>query len=111
MGETLEEGLMREWKEETAAQIQCGRLLWTEECFWAWKGRKAHTLAFYYLIEEKKGFEIPDSGSFSSHKDNGDVLFGWLPVDRIREVTIYPAFLKEQIHRLDEPPKHFITKS
>lgn len=33
IGETLEDGLVREFKEETNADIKCKRLLWTEECF------------------------------------------------------------------------------
>ena len=31
IGETLETGLIREFKEETGADIKCSRLLWSEE--------------------------------------------------------------------------------
>ena len=70
IGETLEAGLVREYKEETGADIKVKRLLWSEECFWEWKGKQAHNIAFYYLTEECNGFEIPDNGEFISHKDN-----------------------------------------
>lgn len=110
IGETLENGLIREYKEETGAEIRIKRLLWSEECFWEWNGKQAHSIAFYYLIEECEGFEIPDNGEFVSHKDNCHVLLGWLPIDGIRNVMIYPEFLKEEIYHLDEPMKHFVSK-
>ena len=58
IGETLEDGLIREYKEETGADISCVKLLWSEECFWEWNGRAAHNFAFYYLIEDNS--TIPD---------------------------------------------------
>lgn len=110
IGETLEDGLIREYKEETGADIQCIRMLWSEECFWKWKGKQAHNIAFYYLIELCDGSDIPDLGEFVSHKDNCNVLIGWMPIADLQNITIYPEFLKQEIDRLDEPMKHFVTK-
>ena len=56
-------GLVREYKEETGADIKVGKLLWTEECFWEWNGTQAHNIAFYYLIELADGSDIPTLGS------------------------------------------------
>lgn len=42
IGETTADGLVREYKEETGADIKIGKLLWTEECFWEWNGTQAH---------------------------------------------------------------------
>lgn len=111
IGETTESGLIREYKEETGADIVCRRLIWTEECFWQWKGKQAHNIAFYYLIELCVGSDIPDSGEFVSHKDNCNVVIGWMPVDELQHVAIYPTFLPDEIKRLDHPPKHFVTKA
>lgn len=110
IGETLEEGLIREYAEETGAKIRCERMLWTEECFWEWNGRKAHNLAFYYLISLNPGSDIPDIGEFVPHKDNGNVVLGWLPAEEIPHVTIYPEFLKEEIFHLDDGIKHFVSR-
>lgn len=109
IGETLEDGLIREMMEETGAEVRCTRLLWTEESFWNWNGRRAHTVAFYYLIELCGGSHIPD-GEFVSQKDNCDVLIGWLPIGKIPEMTLFPAFLKDEIDHLNDPPKHFVTR-
>ena len=42
IGETTEDGLVREYKEETGADIKVGKLLWTEECFWEWNPGAQH---------------------------------------------------------------------
>ncbi len=110
IGETSEDGLIREMAEETGVPVTCKRLLWSEECFWTWNGRQAHNIAFYYLIELRDNFEIPDNGEFVPHKDNCNVVIGWLPIDRIRNVIIYPEFLKDEIYHLNGPVKHFISK-
>ena len=108
--ETLEDGLHREYKEETGAKIKCKRLLWSEECFWEWNGKQAHSIAFYYLIELCEGSVIPDNGEFVSHKDNCNVVIGWMPIEEIQNTVIYPEFLKKEINNLNESPKHFVSK-
>ncbi len=110
IGETLEDGLIREIREETGAVIKCVRLLWSEECFWEWNGRRAHNIAFYYLIELCGELAIPENGEFVYQKENCDVVLGWIPVEKLQEITVYPAFLKEEIHRLNGPIKHFVSK-
>lgn len=110
IGETLEARLIRETMEEMGVQIECKKLLWSEECFWEWNGRRAHNISFYYLIELCDGFEIPDTGEFVSQKDNCNVVIGWMPIEQIQNVTIYPEFLKEEIYHLDGPMKHFVSK-
>lgn len=110
IGETLEDGLIREYKEEIGANILCKLLLWSEECFWEWKGKQAHTIAFYYLIDLCESTKIPDS-EFLSHKDNSNLIIGWMPVDYIQDVIVYPEFLKKEIFNLDVCPKHFVSKS
>ena len=110
IGETLADGLVREYKEETGADISCVKLLWSEECFWEWKGKEAHNISFYYLIELTNGSDIPDTEEFVSHKDNCNVVIGWMPVAEIQNVIIYPEFLKKEITDLSGAIKHFVTK-
>ena len=110
IGETLEDGLKREYLEETGAKIRCEKLLWSEECFWEWKGKQAHNIAFYYLISLCDGYDIVDNGEFQSHKDNAGVVLGWMPIDEIQKVTIYPEFLKKEIHSLGGEIKHFVSR-
>ena len=96
IGETLENGLIREIMEEMGVQIECRRLLWSEECFWEWNGKQVHNISFYYLIKLCDDFEIPDNGEFVSQKDNCNVVIGWMPIDQLQNITIYPEFLKKR---------------
>lgn len=111
IGETTADGLVREYREETGAGIRVGRLLWTEECFWEWNGRQAHNIAFYYLVELCEGSDIPDTGGFLPHRDNENVVFGWLPVEELANVTVYPSFIREAIYDRDAPLRHFVTRA
>ena len=96
--------------EEMGVIIKCNRLLWSEECFWEWNGKQAHNIAFYYLVELCENQEIPDNGEFVSQKDNCNVVIGWMPIEELQNVTIYPEFLKKEIYNLNEPMKHFVSK-
>ena len=111
IGETLSDGLIREYKEETGADITCIRMLWSEECFWEWNGKNAHNFSFYFLINLNDSSDIHDTGEFVSHKDNCNVLIGWMSIEEIQNITIYPEFIKTEIYHLDEPMKHFVSKS
>ena len=109
IGETTTQALIREYKEESGADICCKNLLWTEECFWEWNGKMAHNITFYYRIELCDGCDLTDHDEFVPQEDNGDVVMGWLPINEIKNVTIYPEFIRQTIYELDAPSKHFIT--
>lgn len=108
-GETGEKAVVREFEEELGVHIQCRRMLWTEECFWEWKGKLTHTLSFYYLAEFCEGSDFPDDGCFHPQRDNPRIEIGWVPVEELNSLIVYPAFLKQRIH--DFKPGHFITRA
>ena len=111
VGETTEGALLREYCEETGAEIVCQRLLWTEECFWEWNGTQTHNISFYYRIELAEGADIPDLGAFVPHRDNDAVVIGWMPIEQLSEVTVYPEFIHEAIKDLNAPPAHYVTRA
>lgn len=105
VGEEMQNALKREFSEEMGAEITVKRLLWTEECFWNWNGRQMHSLCFYYLITG----DVEDLGAFVSHCDNDKVEYGFVPLKALKEMIIYPEFLKKRIFSLAEHPEHFVT--
>ena len=107
-GETTEEALIREYREETGADIVCDRLLWTEEHFWNWGDKPAHNIGFYYLIHLLDDQAIPDG--FRPRRDNPQAEIGWVAVSDLPRLRIYPTFLPEEIHRLYEAPRHFVRR-
>lgn len=111
IGERLEEGLIREWQEEMGTEILIKRMLWTEECFWEWKGKKAHNLSFYYWIDTENPADLADDGQPHSHKDNSRIVLEWVEMERLKGMTVYPEFMKETIFCLDAPVRHFVTRA
>lgn len=107
-GETMEEALIREFREEMGIGVVCERLLWSEENFWRWGEKNAHNLGFYYLVRLGEGSQAPAAGAVM--EDNSRVRFDWLPADQLEEVQIYPQFIKEEIACLDGPIKHFVSR-
>lgn len=105
VGETTENALKREFCEEMGMEITIKRFLWTEECFWTWKGKTVHSLCFYYLISG----DAESSENFWPHRDNEQVEYGFVPLEALAGLTIYPVFLKERIGALREYPEHFVT--
>lgn len=110
VGESSMDSLVREYREETGADIICERLIWTEECFWEWNKKLINTIAFYYLIKLRDDKDISDDCEFVSQKDNCNVVLGWLPVNELKLLTIYPSFLKEKIFNISDYTEHFITR-
>ena len=105
VGETTENAVKREFREETGVDAAVERLLWTEECFWQWNGRQMHSLCFYYLISG----DFPDTGEFLPHRDNARVEYGFVPLEKLKNITVYPDFIKDRIFALADHPEHFIT--
>lgn len=109
IGETTEDALVREFREEMNVSIVCRRLLWTEEVYWQWNGRRAHNISFYYLTQLCDADALPDNGQFTPDADNGAVEFGWIPLDMLAQIEIYPAFISQEITSLEDCPRHFVS--
>ena len=110
LGETSVETLIREYKEETGDDIILNRLIWTEENFWEYGGKKQHSIAFYYLIDFSDDAKTLKLNEFISQKDNCNVILGWVPIEELKNIIVYPTFLKDEMHNLDSEIKHFVSK-
>ena len=67
-------------------------------------------LAFYYLIALMKENAIPDRGEFIPQKDNDQVVFGWIPIEDLQHIKIYPSIIKDKIFYIENYPEHFVMK-
>lgn len=108
IGKTSEEALIREFKEETGADILCDRLIWVEETFWKWDNRAAHGLVFYYQISLENNADIPDD-CFISQKDNCNIMLKWVTIEEMKQLQIYPTFIKDKIENISNNIEHIIS--
>jgi 8-oxo-dGTP diphosphatase len=55
IGETIPEGLVREFKEETGLTVKIGRLLFVDESFFTHNGEDAHGILIFYEVKMISG--------------------------------------------------------
>ena len=114
-GETSEECLIREFKEEIAADIKPVRLLWVVENFFPWPdGKDCHQICLYYLAALCNGNQIPLDGSFLAEDElegkKVGLEFCWINLSELENIVIYPKETKEKLINLTDHTEHFVFK-
>ncbi|MBR0558173.1 NUDIX hydrolase [Ciceribacter sp. L1K23] len=111
MGETSQETLVREMREELDVEAKVGPLLWIVENFFHYEGRDWHELGFYYQMD------IPES--FPFHRDNivhrvvdgkSELEFKWALAEKaaLKALDIPPYFIADEIEDLPGSPRHIV---
>ena len=112
-GETNEETLIREFREEIGADITVGDLKWVAEIFFPWGNKPCHQICLYYMVEVQNP-EIPRDGFFlaKEHMEGRsfDLEFHWVPLEDVRTLEVYPTQTPELLRKLDEGIQHFVYK-
>ncbi len=112
-GETNEETLVREFKEEIGADIKVGDLQWVAEVFFPWGENPCHQICLYYAIDITDE-DIPKDGMFMAKEHiegrNFDLEFHWVPIEKTAELEIYPADSAKLLPELGKGVKHFVYK-
>lgn len=112
-GETNEETLIREFREEIGADIAVGELKWVAEVFFPWGSRPCHQICLYYMVEIQNP-EIPRNGFFlaKEHMEGRsfNLEFHWVPLEEVKKREVYPTQTPELLQKLDDGVQHFVYK-
>ena len=112
-GETNEENLMREFKEEIGADIRVGELKWVAEVFFPWGEKPCHQICLYYMVEILNP-EIPRDGMFMAAEHiegrNFELEYHWIPLEDVEKLEAYPTQTPALLQKLDEGVQHFVYK-
>lgn len=112
-GETNEETLIREFREEIGADISVGELEWVAEVFFPWGESPCHQICLFYSIEITDD-NIPKDGMFMAKEHiegrNFELEFHWIPVEKTAELEIYPPDSAKLLSELGKGTKHFVYK-
>ncbi|HEY8804256.1 MAG TPA: NUDIX domain-containing protein, partial [Clostridium sp.] len=111
MNETSEDAIMREIGEEIEIDVNVRRLLWIVENFFTEEqsGEKFHELGLYYLLDLKDENVLEKGNEFVMDEGGKHILmFTWKPLEDIKNLFIYPLFLKEKIMKLPNTMEHII---
>lgn len=111
IGESSEETLLREMREELGRDVRIERLVWSAENFFTWEGYRAHELAFYYRIDLDHDFPFHEHDIIHRVLDGVEVEFRWLRATRaaLMEHDLRPSFIARQIEALPERHEHVIV--
>ena len=111
--ETTKQTLQREFSEELHADIQVGRLMAVGEIFFPWGKRPCHQICLYYEVHLSDPAAIPGEGSFWGYDDFDnqriDLEYLWIPLEKLKEITVYPQELIPHIVSGSTETLHFIS--
>lgn len=100
MQETAAAAMAREIQEELHTDLAIIRPLWLCEDFFTEEdtGERFHELCFYFLVN---GEGLPEE-DFSYQEDDRINRFAWTPLDAVKDMHLYPDFIRERILHLPE---------
>lgn len=112
-GETNEETLIREFREEIGADISVKELKWVAEVFFPWGSKPCHQICLYYLVEIQNP-EIPREGCFVAKEHlegrNFELEFHWVALDEVSKLEVYPTQTSGLLQKLGEGVQHFVYR-
>ena len=113
LGETNEQTLKREFQEEIGADITVGALRWVAEIFFPWGDKPCHQICLYYDVEIS-GQDTPKDGKFIAHEHiegrNFDIEFHWIPLEEVKDISVYPTNAAGLLHKLNDGVRHFVYR-
>ncbi|MDR0861769.1 MAG: NUDIX hydrolase [Oscillospiraceae bacterium] len=114
-GESHEQTIKREFKEETGADVDVGELKWVEENIFPFDGKTAQQICLNYVVTLTDDKQIPLEGKFPSkevgeHPLGETIEFHWLPLAEVKNLNVYPENAAELLKRLDSGVQHLIYR-
>jgi len=114
LGETNEETLVREFKEEINANIKINTLKWVGEIFFPWGNKPCHQICLFYNVLLTENNNIPLDGAFWGTEQLEDqsfkLEFSWIDIKDIETIELYPIQAKEYLAKGVNQVEHFVYK-
>ena len=110
MGETAEQAVLREVREELGVTPAIVRPLWLNQGFFTEDvdHLNYHEICVYFLLDISKTDLLSRGDRFTLYERSHTHDFEWLPFERLAEEYFYPVFLKTAIFDL---PEHFTIRA
>ena len=104
MGETAEQAVIREIREELGVTATIARPLWLNQAFFTEDVDELHyhELCLYFLMDITDTDLLTRGSKFTSKEGRRTHTFEWLAFDRLTEEYFYPLFLKKDIFHLPD---------
>lgn len=104
LGETAEDAVVREVKEELGVTAKIVRPLWLNQGFFKEDvdGLQYHEICIYFLMKFSGQEGLPKGDSFSRREGIHQHRFTWLNQEQLQQESFYPDFLKKKIYDLPQ---------
>lgn len=114
LGETNEETLVREFKEEINVDIKVDTLKWVGEIFFPLGNKACHQICLFYNVSLTEKNDIPLDGTFWGTEQLEDksfkLEFYWIDVKNIETIELYPVQAKKYLADGVNHVEHFVYK-
>jgi len=112
IGELADAAMIREMREETGMSVEIDRLVWVVENFFTLDGKRHQELGFFYLVSPRPDSPLLDlSKEFYGKEENGTpLIFRWHRLDALKDLNIFPSFLKAGLCALPTSITHIIVR-
>lgn len=109
-GETAYNAVLREVKEETGVDYDVDRLAFINENFFVErcgvnKGKKFHEIALFFVMKPRGTKQIYSD----SYCLDGKEKFEWVPIDKLKQLRVFPIFLADRIDNLPQGAELIVT--
>lgn len=104
MGETAEQAIIREIREELACAPTIQRPLWLNQAFFVEDVEQTqyHEICLYFLLDITDTDILSKGKRFTMQERHHTHIFEWLALERLQNEYFYPLFLKKEIFRLPD---------
>ena len=102
MGETAEQAVIREVREELGIAPKIVRPVWLNQGFFTEEvdNLRYHELCIYFLMDASETDLLKNGETFARTEGEHMHVFEWLEFGRLKEEYFYPLFLKNEIYNL-----------
>ncbi len=98
IGESSEQAVVREIKEEIGCDVQETNLFAIQENFWIRDNKKCHGIEFYYIIKLKKQLQMKDHERIENDKGEEKLLeFKWVTLEELKDIDLRPNNIRNML--------------